>query len=101
MVSDIPTVGYRRKGIHAMYLSRNEFTLASLGLVTAQEWAAQLGRPLRTVQRWIQDARIPAIVVGTGHRTVYLLRLEDVAGFTPPPRGRPLKTTARKKTRGK
>lgn len=66
-----------------------EIPLSSLGLLTVAEAADLKGWQVRTLQRWIQDGRIPVVVVGGGMRTVYLLRRKDVNRFKEPDRGRP------------
>ena len=68
-----------------------EIPLKRMGLLTIQEVAAMHGRGVRVVQRWIADGRIPAVVVGSGNRTVFLVRVEDAKKFTAPPNGRPTK----------
>jgi hypothetical protein len=73
-----------------------EIPLSELELLTVGDVAALKGKAVRTVQKWILDGAIPVFVVGTGKRTVYLLRESDVKAFNPPPMGRPkAKATAK------
>ena len=65
--------------------------LRKMGLRTIEEFAAIHGRGVRAVQRWIADGQIPAVVLGSGNRTLYLVRAEDATGFVPPVNGRPMK----------
>jgi hypothetical protein len=66
-----------------------EIPLSELELLTVGDVAALKGKAVRTVQKWILAGAIPVFVVGTGKRTVYLLRESDVKEFNPPPMGRP------------
>lgn len=76
-----------------------ELPLSLLGVVSVDDWAAELGRTTRAVQRWIARGLIPAFVVGAPPRQTYLLRVADVKAFTPPPVGRPPKGTPAKPRR--
>jgi len=67
----------------------DEVPLSEFGLVSVEDFAKKCKRDVRAVQRWIADGAIPAVVVGSGNRTTFLLRKSDVQRFTPPPRGRP------------
>lgn len=67
--------------------------LEESGLATVEDVAASYETAVRTVQRWIEDGRFPVHVVGSGKRTVYLIRLKDLKGFEKPPRGRPVEKT--------
>lgn len=65
-------------------------TLESVGLCTVEDAANRLDRGVRQVQKWIAAGKLPAIAIGAGNRTVYLLRIRDVDKFEPPKRGRPV-----------
>jgi len=55
------------------------------GLLTVNDVAERTNRDPESVRRWIRANRLPATKVGT----VYLVKKEDFARFTPPtPRGR-------------
>jgi excisionase family DNA binding protein len=77
-----------------------EVPLSSVGLLSVAEAAAALDAAERTVQKWIQDGLLPAVVAGAGMRTVHLLRLSDVKAFEKPARGRPVKDPPKKPVRG-
>lgn len=47
-----------------------------------------LGAAERTVQKWVMDGLLPALSVGGGKRSAYLLRLKDVKKFKRPVMGR-------------
>lgn len=78
-----------------------EIPLAKLGLLAVPDAAARLGRSVRGVQKLIQGGRLPAVVVSGGKRAVYLIRLSDLAAFTPPTRGRPPGGGAKRAPRGR
>jgi hypothetical protein len=62
------------------------------GWLAVEDAAEHHGCDARAVQRWIAAGLLPALVIGSGNRTVYLLRRRDVVAFRRPARGRP--TTA-------
>jgi excisionase family DNA binding protein len=76
-----------------------EVPLSSVGLLSVAEAAAALDAAERTVQKWIQDGLLPAVVAGAGMRTVHLLRLSDVKAFVKPVRGRPKDDPSKKRDR--
>lgn len=58
------------------------------GLLTVNDVAQRTNRDPESVRRWIRAKRLPAAKIGS----VYLVKLEDFANFTPPvPRGRSYK----------
>ena len=87
-----------------MTMPVDEIPLASVGLVDVRTWAKQLGRGVRAVQRWIEDGKVPAVIVGKPPRHTFLVRIQDTKNFTPPPVGRPPKdkpeTKKPRKSRG-
>jgi hypothetical protein len=63
-------------------------SLAKFGLETVADACARKGWAPKTVQNWVNAGLMPAVPVGGGRGT-FLLVIEEVNGFTPPPRGRP------------
>lgn len=64
--------------------------LSAHGLLTVAEAAAQKGRGVRAVQRWIQDGHLVPVAVSVGGgRVLYLLPAVAVAAFTPRAPGAP------------
>ena len=55
-----------------------ELSLADFGLETTEQAAARRGQSGPTVRRWVAKGYIPAVVVGTGRTTRYLVRIADV-----------------------
>lgn len=66
-----------------------EIPHATLGLLSVGDAAALRGVNVRTVQRWVSDGLIPAVVSGAGKRVAYLLRRADVEQFRPRSVGAP------------
>ena len=66
-----------------------EVPLSEFGLLTIVEAAALKGCTPRSVQNWIAAGRLPAVVVGTGPKRIFLVRAKDVKRFEQPSRGRP------------
>lgn len=73
-----------------------ELPLSAVGLLSLADVAARFGCSVRAVQKWVEGGLLPVVVAGGGKRTVYLVRVKDAAGFTKPPRGRPVLTPARR-----
>lgn len=70
--------------------------LAEFGLLSVEAAAARRKWKLPTLQRWIQEGKIPVVAAGSGrNRTVYLMAVEDVDAFQEPPMGRPKLADAR------
>lgn len=57
--------------------------LNNLGVVTVEEMAAYHQRSVRLVQRWITEGRVPAFVIGSGGRTIYLIPVKEMKLFKP------------------
>jgi hypothetical protein len=66
-----------------------ELPLSDFGLETIASACARKGWVVTTTQKWVQRGLLPVVVVGSGRSAKHLLRVADVDGFTPPPRGRP------------
>lgn len=66
-----------------------EISLADHGLETVADACARMGWAAKTVQNWVKGGLLPAVVLGTGRGSTFLLRVKDVTAFAPPPRGRP------------
>lgn len=66
-----------------------ELFLSDFGLATVPEVCEWKGWAAKTVQNWVHAGLLPAVVLGTGRGSTFLVRRKDVEGFTPPPRGRP------------
>lgn len=79
----------------------SEIPLSAFGLMTVEEACAARSWVPRTVQKWLTDGKLPAVRIGAGKRTVYLLRVTDVNSFTPPPMGRPKASPAPTASRAK
>jgi hypothetical protein len=71
-----------------------QIPLADSGLLSVEAVAARHGCTPRAVQRWVADGLLPAHVIGSGNRTVYLIRARDLKRFAPPARGRPATPTS-------
>jgi hypothetical protein len=69
-----------------------EIPLSTYGLETVAEVCQRKKWSAKTVQNWVNAGLLPAVVIGAGRSAKFLLRTEDVNSFTPPPRGRPVKT---------
>lgn len=50
-------------------------------LITVSEAARRLGRPRRTIQRWVQDGRLPIVDKLPGVRGAYLISATEVDGI--------------------
>lgn len=62
--------------------------MSEVGLETVAEACARKGWAPKSFQNWVAHGLIAAAKVGPGRGTL-LVRVADVDGFTPPPRGRP------------
>jgi hypothetical protein len=76
-----------------------ELSLSEFGLERVADACARKGWAAKTVQNWIGKGLLPAVVLGTGRGATYLVRIEDVDAFEPPPRGRPPKQAPKKPAR--
>lgn len=93
----------------------NELCLSEFGLETVEDAARRRNRSVEAVRVWIRSGAIPVLIVGAGRSARFLVRVRDVDGYQPAPRGAPTgnanakkessesleKTGARKKSRKK
>jgi hypothetical protein len=72
-------------------MSVEELSLERFGLLSVEKVARMKGRDVRAVQRWIAGGLIPAVVISSGNRAVYLIPRKAAERFVTPARGRPRK----------
>lgn len=80
-----------------------ELSLADYGLLTVEEAALRRDPPVaaRTVQRWIENGDLPAVIIGSGRYRRYLIPTKLLDAFEPARPGAPEGNQFAKKKRGK
>lgn len=76
----------------------DEIPLSSFGLETVPQVSARKGKGWspKTVQNWVNAGLLPAVVLGTGRGSMFLVRTVDADKFVPPPRGPTPKAAGKK-----